>query len=120
MEIFKVCPPESELSEIITNIKCTEQGCTSVFPNTSTLEMHLIKTHNKHSNFLAKKKSNCTFRYFCPVKECKYELHAERSDDQLRWFTRKKYLKQVNKLLDFNISVVIGFAVISLKIVLIC
>lgn len=94
MEIIKICPSEGDLSEIHTNVNCTESGCTSVFPNTSSLEMHLIKTHSKSSSFLKKKETNRTFRYFCPVKSCKYEMVQERTEGQLRWFTKHKYLKQ--------------------------
>lgn len=98
MEIVKVCPTEVELSKVQTNVKCPELECTSTFPNTSSLEMHLIKTHSKDSSFLNKKEDNRVFQYYCPVKSCKYEMTEDRSECQLRWFTKHKYLKQVTWL----------------------
>ncbi|KAL1129053.1 hypothetical protein AAG570_013585 [Ranatra chinensis] len=92
--IVKISPEISELSEIKTNLRCTEEGCTSVFLNTSNLEMHLIKTHKKQSGYLDKKSRGIVFQYFCPSDNCKYKLDPERKTGELRWFTKFRYLKQ--------------------------
>lgn len=90
-----ISPEISELCEIKTNIKCTEGGCSSVFMNSSNLEMHLIKTHQKCSSYLDKKQNDVVFHYFCPVDGCKYQLNRNRQETELRWFTKMKFLKQV-------------------------
>ncbi|KAK9511948.1 hypothetical protein O3M35_000505 [Rhynocoris fuscipes] len=58
--------------------------------------MHLIKKHQKNSGYLNKKPDDCNFQYFCPEKNCKYFLDNSRSVNELRYFSKMKYLKQVH------------------------
>uniref|UniRef100_T1HKP1 C2H2-type domain-containing protein n=2 Tax=Rhodnius prolixus TaxID=13249 RepID=T1HKP1_RHOPR len=90
--IIQISPQSSELMEIVNKVKCPQ--CDSIFSNAPNLEMHLIKRHHKISNYLDKKPEDCVFQYFCPESGCKYFLENRRDLNELRFFSKMKYLKQ--------------------------
>ncbi|XP_072378449.1 uncharacterized protein [Diabrotica undecimpunctata] len=72
--------PTAEESRVHNKLKCTEEGCNSVFMSESNLNLHLVKTHqrtNLKSDMLQK-------QYFCPELECAYHT--------------KKYFRQLKTL----------------------
>ncbi|XP_014243336.1 uncharacterized protein LOC106663197 [Cimex lectularius] len=87
-DLIKVCPSAEELSTIVNRVCCPY--CSSVFANSSRLEMHLCKFHKEGK--LEAKKGNCL--YFCPEESCKYALVEDRDPSLLRFFTKLKYLRQ--------------------------
>ncbi|XP_028141469.1 uncharacterized protein LOC114335429 [Diabrotica virgifera virgifera] len=60
--------PTVEESRINNKLKCTEEGCNSVFVSESNLNLHLVKTHNR-TNL---KSDTCQKQYFCPELGCPY------------------------------------------------
>lgn len=87
--VKKICPPAAELSNIKTDVTCTEPGCSSMFSNTSNLNMHLFKVH-KVGDPQQWKKSNAESltQYHCPEEKCLYNINSK------RFFQKLKYLKQ--------------------------
>lgn len=79
-----VCPSADELSVIITDVKCDQ--CGLVFKNEPRLRLHDLKVHQRKN--LDKTVKEC-IEYHCPEKSCVY------SPDSGRFFTTRKYLKQV-------------------------
>ena len=92
-----ICPSEEDLLMIESDIACP-LSCGRIFSNTSSLEMHLTKTHKKPTDpakehLYDKQKSKTgpktVKKYFCPVEGC------PRSKESKRPFPRMGQLKQV-------------------------
>lgn len=78
--------PVAEECKIKTMIKCTEEGCSSIFMTESNLTLHVIK-HHKRSN-LPEAEANIK-HYYCPDLVCKSNNRYFRSMKLLR----QHYLK---------------------------
>ena len=97
-----VCPSVELLTKIETNLPCPQIGCTKLFPNSSSLRMHLVKTHNVVSNpnenemfdrgssFQNKSSIKKKTLYCCPVDSC------VRGRSGNRPFSRLAHVKQVS------------------------
>ena len=95
-----ICPKVELLTEVETNILCSVAGCSRILPNTSSLRMHLVKTHNvitdlkdnkifdRESTSVGKKSKKKTL-YCCPVDAC------VRGRNSGRPFSRLAHVKQV-------------------------
>lgn len=66
------------------HINCLTEGCLAVFQNTGNLHMHMLK-HHKISIY----QSNVEKRFFCPEKNCKYNISKNQN-----YFSTKKLLRQ--------------------------
>lgn len=87
-KIIDICPLESDLMVTETNYSCSENDCTSSFNKISNLQLHLVKHHKVGS--LVPKSKGVVFRFFCPKKDCVYNI--DRANNKS--FSQKRLLKQ--------------------------
>ena len=79
----KVYPTAIELSKVVTNLSCPEEGCTNVFTSGSNLNLHLVKIHKKSQ---LQQSDDTKKEFHCPETDCVYH-------DKL-FFKNLKLLKQ--------------------------
>lgn len=95
----EICPSVETLTNFETAVPCPAQGCTKVFPSTSSLRMHVVKTHNMATCIEEKQvfvrgatKAQVSKHFYCPVEFC------PRGKDSKRPFPRLGQLKQVKAI----------------------
>ena len=95
----EICPSVETLTNFETAVPCPAQGCTKVFPSTSSLRMHVVKTHNMATCIEEKQvfvrgatKAQVSKHFYCPVEFC------PRGKDSKRPFPRLGQLKQVKSI----------------------
>lgn len=92
--VKKVCPSEEDLSIVLNDIRC--EGCHMHFKNIARYRMHNLKVHkDKNYKLKASEESEKNVQYHCPINNCIYAINCN------RFFTQKRYLKQV-RILNFR------------------
>lgn len=90
--VKKVCPPPEDLSVVLNDLRC--EKCRMHFKNLACYRMHNLKVHEKKYT-LRTDETEKNVQYHCPVKNCIYAINSN------RFFTQKRYLKQVRILFSF-------------------
>lgn len=88
-DIEQIAPSEADLTLPI-RIPCTQLPCSSIFPNSGQLRMHLLRHHKVASNKDAS--FNSERRFFCPRHDCKYNISASRHFRSMQML-RQHFLK---------------------------